>query len=89
MKTTILRCDRCKKETDELVEFSFINRNVQLNDLDKDEQNKSNPFSIFAMWGKTTEHPTIKGELCLGCIKEIGRWLGHSENILKIAEDKT
>ena len=78
MKTTVLKCDRCKKETDMLVEFSFINRNIQL-----DEETKGK--STFAeMWGfgSGRKYPTAEGDLCLDCVEDISHWLGHQENSL-------
>ena len=35
MEITILKCDRCKKEVGGLIEYSFINRNVQEDRLDE------------------------------------------------------
>jgi hypothetical protein len=80
MEITILKCDRCKKEVDGLIEFSFINRNVE-----PEEKDKSDDLTLNSMlWGlgKTKQYPTVHGGLCLDCVQEISRWLGHPENIL-------
>lgn len=85
MEITVLKCDRCKREVEGLIEFSFINRNIQP-DEDKDAENNES-MSMAALWGLTSEHksanyPIVHGGLCLDCIQEVSRWLGHPENIL-------
>lgn len=80
MKTTILRCDRCKKETGELIEFSFVNRNEEIKE-DTESDATLDSFSA-AFFGSRKQFPTVSGELCYDCVKEISRWLGHQENCL-------
>lgn len=78
MRTEIKKCDRCKKETEDLVDFQFVNRGIT---IDTDEPKD---YSIFGYLSERarTQYPEVKGELCLDCVNEIGRWLGHPENIL-------
>jgi len=76
MKTTVFACDRCKKKTDELIEFTFINQNVEL----QPEENRQ--ISFFDCLGTQKRYPTMDGELCYDCVMEISRWLGHQENCL-------
>lgn len=80
MEITVLKCDRCKREVDELVEFNFVNRNVQL------EESKEDKKGLFGLvYGFSTNHkyPSVQGGLCLACIQEVTRWLGHQENSLE------
>ena len=81
MEITVLKCDRCKKEVEGLIEYSFINRNI------KEDEEAENPNSLDGlaktMFGKMRQvYPSVQGGLCLDCTWEISRWLGHSENIL-------
>lgn len=84
MEITILKCDRCKKEVEGLIEFSFINRNIK---LDSEDENKP-PYrsgllmSDLMLGSKARNYPSFQGGLCLECVMEISRWLGHQENIL-------
>ena len=78
MEITVLKCDRCKRKVEGLIEFTFINQNIQLNEDDEDEDK-----SIWGLInGKRREYPTVQGGLCLECVQEISRWLGHPENVL-------
>ena len=79
MEITVLKCDRCKKEVEGLIEFSFINRNIKPEE-DETQSNENGLWNI--MYGKTKDYPTVRGGLCLDCVQEISRWLGHQENIL-------
>lgn len=79
MKITVLKCDRCKREVDGLIEFSFINRNIE---EEQDENEKPLDGLSSLMFGERKVYPTVRGGLCLDCIKEISRWLGHQENVL-------
>ena len=78
MKTTILKCDRCKKEVEGLIKFSFVNKNVRLVEDTKEDSNRFRTMTDLPY----PTYPTLQGELCLDCIQEISRWLGHPENIL-------
>lgn len=83
MEIMVLKCDRCKKEVEGLIEFSFINRNIQ----EEDEKPKEEENVFDALWGLKNamykkNYPTVRGGLCLDCVQEISRWLGHPENIL-------
>ena len=79
MEITVLKCDRCKREVEGLIEFSFINRNVQPEDNEKPEQDRG---FFGLMYGKQKEYPAIRGGLCFNCTEEVLRWLGHQENVL-------
>ena len=81
MEITVLKCDRCKKEVEGLVEFSFINRNIKLN-VETDES-RDGIYSMNMMFGSNrSNYPQVQGGLCLECVMEISRWLGHQENVL-------
>ena len=77
MEITVLKCDRCKKEVEGLIEFSFINRNIRLDDRGEEEKDT---WSL--LFSKDKQYPTVRGGLCLECVMEISRWLGHPENVL-------
>ena len=79
MEITILKCDRCKREVAGLIEFSFINRNIQSKDDDKTERELLD--TLWRLKSKK-DYPIVQGGLCLDCVMEISRWLGHPENIL-------
>jgi len=82
MEITVLKCDRCKKEVEGLIEFSFINRNVEAESADENKHDKHSDF-FSSFYGKPKQYPTISGGLCFDCIQELSRWLGHPENSLK------
>lgn len=84
MEITILKCDRCKKEVDGLIEFSFINRNIQLNG--KAEEDRGGLWGL--MFKSQLKYPTVRGGLCLECIEKISRWLGHPENMLTCSTEE-
>jgi len=84
MEITVLKCDRCKKEVKGLIEYSFINRNIQEEDGNEKPLDGLTSLMIF---GKQIEYPTVQGGLCLDCIEEISRWLGHPENMLTVGKD--
>jgi len=83
MKTTIVRCDRCKREVGELIDFSFVNTNIEENTEDKKEES-----GFYGMLFKDSRkpYPTITGEICYDCMKIIIRWIGHQENSLDPVE---
>lgn len=79
MQETIYKCDKCKKETKDLIKYAFTNENIKIEQEEKAESRES--FRIFGLPCRE-EHPIVFGELCLECVQEIGRWLGHPENTL-------
>lgn len=81
MKITVLKCDRCKQEVEGLIEFSFINLNVE---PERTVASKGGIFGNFfgSIGNGSSKYPTIKGGLCFNCMEELLRWLGHPENYL-------
>lgn len=82
MKTEIKKCDRCKKQVDELVDFRFINTYQTIPPPDDFQEDKHSFASMMGIGSRRAHYPTVEGELCLDCIQEISRWLGHQENVL-------
>lgn len=85
MEITVLKCDRCKKEVDGLIEFSFINRNIKLDEQNEEDKPAYRPrlmLSELMLGSRPSNYPHVQGGLCLECVQEISRWLGHQENIL-------
>lgn len=82
MEITVLKCDRCKKKVDGLIEFSFINRNIPREGETTKGENLGSLWDYMRDQSHDKKYPTVQGGLCLDCVMEISRWLGHQENIL-------
>ena len=78
MITTTKKCDRCKCETEQLIDILMVNQNVKLNDDTKEPQSMLDMFYSSS----TPKHPTITKEVCVDCAKQFCRWVEHSENLL-------
>jgi hypothetical protein len=74
VKTTIIKCDRCKKKVEAVVNIVMVNRNVTL----EDEPSNNH----FLLLGPVKRHPTIEKEVCESCVMELCRWVEHEENFL-------
>ena len=79
MQETIRKCDRCKKQTDQLINIGAINTNVS---EEKWQEEEPITFGFIGMSCPQPKHPEVKKEICIDCAKELCRWLDHQENLL-------